>query len=833
MYRSIIISFVFVVGFGFLRPAFAQEPEFGRVVEYAAPDEYTLAGITVSGVKYLDEDVLISISGLEIGQKVTIPGDEITGVIKKFYEQGLFSDVKVSVTKFEGTNVFLDIYLQERPRLSKLEISGVSKSDKEDILEKISLRNGSQITDNLLSNTEKIIRDYYIEKGFYNTDVEMVMKDDTTYANRVSLNIQIDKNDKVKIEEIYITGNEAFPDKRLRRVMKNTKKRNLNFFKPSKYIKSDFKEDKESLITFYNEHGYRDAAILTDSIERVNEKRINLYMHLLEGDQYYFGDVTWVGNTKYPSEILNSVLGINKGDIYDQQLLDNRLQIEEDAVSSLYLDNGYLFFQVTPVEKNIENDTIDLEMRVYEGKQARIDEIIITGNTKTNEHVVRREIRTKPGELFSKSDIIRTVRELANLGHFDPEKIEPNPIPNQADGTVDLEYKLVERANDQLEVSGGWGAGMLVGTIGLRFSNFSASRIFDPKAWRPVPSGDGQTLSVRAQSNGKLYQSYNMTFVEPWFGGKKPNSFSVSLFYSKINRAERGGSFGQIFQPSDEYMIARGASVGLGRRLRWPDDFFTLYHELSYQNYKLNEYYSSFPFNNGTSHNLSFRTTLARNSVDQLIYPRRGSSFTLGLQLTPPYSLFQNKDFASMGPDKRYEFIEYHKWTFKADWYLKLIGNLVLATKSHFGFLGHYNNELGPSPFEGYDVGGDGMTGYNLVGRETIALRGYENSSLTPVVDGSRWGNIYNKYTLEMRYPISLNPQATVFALGFLEAGNAWYDFESFNPFLVKRSAGVGLRAFLPMFGLLGIDWGYGFDRTPGAAEVSGGQFHFVIGQQF
>jgi outer membrane protein insertion porin family len=466
-------------------------------------------------------------------------------------------------------------------------------------------------------------------------------------------------------------------------------------------------------------------------------------------------------------------------------------------------------------------------MRIYEGEQATINNIIITGNTKTNEHVVRREIRTKPGELFSKSDIIRTVRELSQLGHFDPEQITPNPIPDPVNGTVDIEYQLVERANDQLEISGGWGAGMLIGTIGLRFSNFSMRSVLDPKAWRPIPFGDGQTLSLRAQSNGKYYQSYNFSFIEPWFGGKKPNSLAVSVFHTKTNNSYT------IWDAGDRSMTISGGSIGLGRRLSWPDDFFTLYNEISFQKYKLNDWVGYFLFTDGISNNISFNTTLARKSVDQPIYPRRGSDFSLSLNLTPPYSAFTDKNYLEMDVNQKYEWIEYHKWKFKADIYTSLAGKLVLATRAHFGYLGHYNDDLGPSPFEGFDVGGDGMSGFNIYGYEVIALRGYGNGSLTPRINGLKSGNVYTRLSLELRYPITLNPGATVFALAFLEGGNAWYSIDQFNPFLVKRSAGVGVRAFLPMFGLLGIDWGYGFDPINGSYDQSRGQFHFSIGQQF
>lgn len=815
----------------------AQEPaENLKVIDYSYPKEYIIADVTVTGVEFLQKEVLISLSGLRVGNTITIPGEDITKVIKKFWDQGLFSAVQIAATKIESGKIWLEIQLRERPLMSGLTINGINKSETQDLNEKLNLRPGSQVTDDVLNNIKRIIKAHFIDKGFLNTEVHIRQEKDTVRVNYVKLFVDVDKNEKVKIEEIFFTGNENFTERRLRRVMKNTKKRDWNIFKGSKMIKADFKEDKASLLTFYNENGYRDAKILSDSISILNEKRINLYINIEEGNQYYVGDIEWIGNTIYPSEVLSQVFGVKKGDIYDQTIIDERLRLDEDAVNSLYLDNGYLFFQIDPVEISVENDTIDFEMRISEGKQAYINKIIIEGNTKTNEHVIRRELRTNPGDLFSKQDIIRSVRELATLGHFDPEQISPEPIPNQTDGTVDLKYTLVEKANDQLEVSGGWGMGMLVGTIGLRFSNFSIRNVFKANMWRPVPSGDGQTLSVRAQSNGKFYQAYNLSFIEPWFGGKKKNSFSVSFYHTIMNN-----SYYYYYSDRfnrDQYMKISGASIGLGRMLKWPDDWFSLYNEVSFQRYHLNEYTGYFLFSDGISNNLSFTTRLGRSSIDQPIYPRRGSSFTLGLQLTPPYSIINRaigneKDYVNMSQEEKYRWIEYHKWSFKADWYLSLAGNLVLYTRAHFGYLGHYNDDIGPSPFEGFDLGGDGLTGYNLYGRETIAQRGYENGSLTPVVNGNKSGNVYSKYTVELRYPFTLNPSATVFGLVFLEAGNAWYSIDQFNPFLVKRAAGVGLRAFLPMFGLLGIDWGYGFDDIPGKPSANKGQFHFTIGQQF
>jgi len=822
--------FIYIIFFAAASKLFSQDLDYDnmQVIDYANPQDYEIADISVSGVEFLQPMVLISISGLKVGNTIKVPGDDITKAIEKFWDQGLFADAKISATKIEDGKIYLDIYLKEQPRLSRLLVDGLKKGETEDLMEKLNVRTGSQVTKDLLINTERLIKDHFIEKGFFNTTVEIVQVKDTLRANSVRLYVTVDKNQRIKIDDVVFSGNEIFDDKKLRRILKNTKKVNLNIFKSSKFIANDYKEDKQKLISFYNENGYRDAQILGDSMIILGEeKRILLKVFLEEGNKYYFRNINWVGNTIYHSTLLNAVLGFGKGDVFDQSLLTERLEMDEDAVSSLYLDHGYLFFQVDPVEVKVEDDSIDFEMRVYEGKQATINNVIISGNTKTNEHVVRREIRTKPGQLFSKSDIIRTVRELAQLGHFDPEKIEPIPIPNPTDGTVDIEYKLVERANDQLEISGGWGAGMLVGTIGLRFSNFSAREIFNPKAWRPIPSGDGQTLSLRAQSNGKYYQSYNMTFIEPWFGGKKPNSLALSFFHTITNNSL------YLWDAGTSEMKITGASIGIGRRLRWPDDFFTLYNEISFQQYNLHNWTGYFQFSDGASNNLSFTTTLGRKSIDQLIYPRRGSDFSLSLQLTPPYSMFNDKNYLDISENERYQWIEYHKWLFKVDWYTSLAGNLVLATRAHFGYLGHYNDDLGPSPFEAFDVGGDGMSGYNIYGYDVIGLRGYENGSLTPRKDGLKSGNVYTRLFLELRYPITLNPSATVYVLGFLEGGNAWYSIDQFNPFLVRRAAGFGLRAFLPMFGLLGIDWGYGFDDIPGLPDANHSQFHFTIGQQF
>jgi outer membrane protein insertion porin family len=810
---------------------YAQEGE--GIVDYMAPEDYILDSISISGIKFLDSNALIGISGLRIGEEISIPGDKVTMAVRKLWEQGLFSDVRITISKIENDKVYLDIYLQERPRLSSLKLEGIKPSESQDLIEKIGLPNGSQVTDYVLNKTEKIIKDHYVDKGYLNTEVSFVQKDDPDRPNNVILTIKVDKKDKVKIAEIEFTGNNSFKASKLRHQMKGTKIRNWNFFRASKYISGKYEEDKDKLRQFYNDNGYKDFTILSDTVYPVSEKRLALRINVEEGEQYFLRDIKWVGNSIYPKQALDKALNIEKGTVYNQALIDKRLNLEEDAVSSLYLDHGYLFSRLTPVESNIEGDSIDLEVRIYEGDQAYMNNIVISGNTRTNEHVARRELYTLPGNLFSKDEIIRSVRQLGVLGHFDPEKINPQPVPDPTNGTVDLLYKLEERANDQFEISGGWGAGMLIGTIGVRFNNVAMRNFFKLKEWRPYPSGDGQSLSIRAQSNGRIYQSYNISFVEPWLGGKKPNTFNVSVYRSLMTNGQKRGESGR------QSMIIDGVAIGLGKRLEWPDDWFSLYGELSYQRYNLNNYnVYRFLFQNGSSNLLSFTARITRFSTSpNLIYPRSGSTFSLSLQATLPYSLISGRDFSNATDEEKYKWIEFHKWVFKADYYFPLSSNdkLVLNTKFAFGYLGYYNKDIGPSPFENFYLGGDGMTGYSLYGREVIALRGYTNGSLTPIDpnSGAPAGNVYSKITIELRYPVSLNPQATIYGLAFLEAGKAWAQLREYNPFRLNRSAGVGIRANLPMFGLLGIDWGYGFDAIPGNPEANKSQFHFVIGQQF
>ncbi len=823
--------------------AIAQQTDtiYNPTVNYANPKKYELAGVTVTGVKHLDNNVLIQLSGLRVGHYIELPGEKITKAIKKLNKQELFSYIQISATKIVGNKLWLNIYLQELPRLAKVNLLGTSKNEtkklKKDQLK--NLQQGVQVTDFMIANIKTVIENYFKAKGFYNTKVLVVQRDNPNISNSVDLDIHVNRHDKIKIKNIFITGNKDFKSKKIKKWIKKSKeKRFKHFLKSSKYIKSRWDEDLVGLIEKYNEKGYRDAIIVSDSVEQISPDRVNLHLKIKEGRQYFFNKITWVGNTVYPKFYLDKVLKIKKGSVYNRTYLEERLNTDEDAVSNQYLDHGYLFFNINPVETVVGKDSINIEMRLVEGQQARINRVNIKGNNKTHEHVARRELYTYPGELFSKSDIIRSIRELAQLGHFDPEKIHPDIQPHPENGTVDITYELTERSNDQVELSGGWGAGMIIGTVGLRFSNFSIRNIFNKEAWDPLPTGDGQTLSLRAQTNGSYYNSYSLSFTEPWLGGKKPKSLSVSLYYQKQTGYNRRYNYYQSM--ANNYDTNRsqkifGVSVGLGRRLKWPDNFFTLYNDVSYQNYSLKNW-SYYLIANGTSNNLSFTTTLSRSSIDNPLYTRSGSDFSLMFKFTPPYSLFEDINYARTIDKVKYKWIEYYKWVFKGKMYNPLLASnnkLVLYTGAEFGYLGYYDKNK-RSPFEGFELGGDGMSGYSMYGSDNIGLRGYENGSLTPLQPNGRrkGGNIYTKLTAEVRYPISLAQSATIYALAFVEAGNAWYDFEDYQPFNLKRSAGVGLRIFLPMFGLMGIDWGYGFDEgnRPG---VNGGQFHFVIGKQF
>lgn len=829
--------------------AFTTLPSFGQIVfdgnaevRYSDPKEYTIGGITVEGVRNLDANAIILLSGLSVGDKVVVPGDRIANAIRSLWKQNLFADIKIKATKIQGKTIFLAIQLEERERLSRFQFSGVGKSEADNIRDIIQLYSGKIVTENLKINTKNHVRNYFIDKGFHYVNVDITQEKDTAINNSVILKIAVDKGQRTKINDIVFHGNESLKAGKLRRSMKDTKvKKWYRLFSRSKFNQTAYKRDKDGVIAKYNEQGFRDASLTSDTVYAHDEKTLNIEITLEEGNKYYFRSINWVGNTKYTSEYLSKILGIKKGDIYNQATLESRLFMDPAGrdVTSLYMDDGYLFFQVEPVEVLVENDSIDFEMRIIEGKQARVNRIFIRGNTKTNDHVILREIRVKPGDLFSRTAIIRTQRELAQLGYFDPEKLAVNPIPNPNDGTVDIEFVVEERPSDQIELSGGWGAGRIVGTLGLSFNNFSVKNFFKKGAWDPLPSGDGQRLSIRAQSNGTFFQSYNISFTEPWLGGRKPNSFSVTGYRSIQSNGERRfiKQDGEKIENPDRRDIAiTGVSVGLGKRLKWPDDYFTSYKEISYQHYDLNNFNSVFSFSDGVSNNVSFRYTLSRNSVNKPIFPDRGSQLTLTAKITPPFSMFDNvDDYSQLTDQEKFRWIEYHKWKFTSSWFTPLSSGkkkLVLNTRVGFGFLGLYNRDLGLSPFERFYLGGSALTGFNLDGREIVALRGYDDLSVSP----STGGIIISKYTMELRYPLSLNPQATIFMLAFGEAGNTWNAFKEYNPFQVKRSAGVGIRIFLPMFGLMGLDYGLGFDEldnTPGFQPFSvtrQGQFHFTIG---
>lgn len=820
-------------------------------VYYSTPKTYVIAGIDVTGIgDHYDPETLIQLSGLRVGSEIKIPGDQITKAIKRLYAHGLFSDVAIYVDRLEGKNAYLNLNLTERHKLSRINYIGIKKSEENKIKEKVNPLPGTQVTDNMISNLQNIIEKYFKEKGYYNIDIKVLQRDDPQNENFVILDVTAERKNKIKVKDVIITGNKDVKDGKLKAAMKKTKEKSLrNFFKSAKYIEANYEDDKYNLLDKYNELGYRDAAIVADSVVQISPKRVKVYIDVNEGNKYYFNNITWVGNTVKDSEYLSRLLNIKKGDVYNKKYFEERLRTEDDAVANaVYLNNGYLFFNAMPIETVVGNDSINVEIRLMEGPQATINRVIIKGNDRTHEHVIRRELYTYPGELFSREDIIRSIRELANLGHFDPEQITPTPLPNQETGTVDLEYKVVEKANDKIEISGGWGAGMIIGSVGLTFTNFSMRNIFNWESYRPLPQGDGQTLSLKAQTNGKYYTSFSVSFREPWLGGKKPNSLSVSAYYSRqtgysssyYNSYYVHGNRASDMYDSDQLMTTFGISAGLGRRITWPDDYFTLYTELSYQRYTLKNW-PYYIMSNGNSNNLSFAVSLRRSSIDNPLYTRRGSDIGLTLTFTPPYSLFTDENYgsANMKDRDKYRWIEFHKWKFNGKVFMPLDNKqkLVLYTGIQFGYLGYFDKDK-RSPFEGFEMGGDGMSGYSLYGREYIGLRGYENGSLTNagssfLAPNASDASLYTKLTMEIRYPISLAQSATIYALAFLEAGNSWYELKDFEPFNLYRSAGVGLRVFLPMFGLLGIDWGYGFDKVPGRPGAAGSQIHFVLGQEF
>ena len=836
------------------------------VIEYTMQRKtYEIADIQVSGADSYEDFVLIGFSGLAVGDKIEVPGDQITKSLKRFWKQGLFSDVKFKATKIEGDKIWLEIALVQRPRVSEIVYNGLRKTEQEDIEIKVGIKQGGQMTPDLSDRAKKIITKYLEEKGFYHTEVQVLQFDDLSKPGYVKVAVNVDKKDKTRVGQLFVTGNQALTHTQINRAMKKTNDNNIiNIFRTKKFVESEFENDKKLVIEKYNEIGYRDAQIIADSVVQspLDSTRVDVYLTIEEGNKYVFGDITWVGNTVYPYDYLDAVLGIKKGDTYNLKELNKRLNEDDDAVAKLYTDQGYLFFNVTPVEVKINNDSIDFEMRMYEGKPATINQINIVGNTRVYEHVVRRELYTKPGQLYSQSDIMRSLRELAQMGHFDQEKLVPDIQPNPEDGTVDITYQLETKSSDQIEFSLGWGATGLVGSLGLKFTNFAIQNLFNPKSYRIVPQGEGQTFSINARTNGRYYTSASISFLEPWLGGKRPNSLSASIFFATqsgysdryyqayenlynnyyYSYAYSGNSdYLQQLQESEydpeKYLRTFGVSVGYGKRLSWPDDYFSFYGELSYQLYMMKDW----PYmilTDGNSHNFALNLQLSRSSIDNPIYTRRGSQFTLGLKITPPYSLIKgttDQQFAQMTTSEKYNLLEYHKWKFSGKVFTPLTpdAKLILMTRAEFGYLGHYNRNA-KSPFESFYMGGDGMSSYSSYSTEYISMRGYQSGSLTPYDPsvGRNMGYVYNKFTMELRYPISLEQNATIWALAFVEAGNCFADIKDYNLFNLKRSAGVGVRLFLPMFGLMGIDWGWGFDPINGSNQYGGSQFHFVLGQE-
>ena len=798
---------------------------------FVKDNSYELGGISVKGLRKFEEETVKVYTGLLVGQEIKLPGDKLTSAIKKLYETKQFSNVDVYIVAIDGNTAYLEFEVEELPQLNNIKITGVKESKAKELQKDAELKKGAMVTDNLIVTTTNYFKKKYQEKGFLKTKVTLDTKPDTAEVNSVNMLVHIDKGDKIKIKNIHFNGNEALADKKLRKALKNTKKAVIGrFWKGSKYIEADFQEDLEKLVEVYSEKGHRDARVLNHQITWNPDNTLSINIDVEEGKKYVFGDIKFLGNSKYTDEQLQRILRIEKGDTYNGKVLKERVtgdgSPDSEDIASVYQNNGYLFSRVMPVETRVNNDSIDVEIRIYEDQQTKIKKVTVNGNDRTNDHVVYRQIRTKPGYLYSKADIIRTIREIGQLGFFDAEAITPDIKPNYSDKTVDIDYTVAEKGSSQIELQGGYGGGSFIGTLGLSFNNFSTRNIFNKKAYRPLPMGDGQTLSLRLQKS-RYYTTSSFTFVEPWLGGKKPQSLSFSIYNSKqfrydyyTNRVDK-----------DQRLNIVGASIGLGKRLKWPDDYFTLSQSVSYQLYDIQDYpISTFSFSNGSSNNLAYNISLGRSSAGpNPIFPKTGSDFTIGAKLTIPYSLLNNKDYDTLEDKEKYKWLEYYKAYFKGKWYTPLTNNLVIMSNAEFGFLGSYNNKLGDSPFERYYVGGDGMASYQLDGRETIALRGYENGQLSSI-DG---GTIYNKFQLELRYPITLKPSASIYALGFLEAGNSYDGFKNFNPFQLKRSAGLGLRIFMPAFGLLGIDFAHGFDTLPGTTEKSGWQTHFIIGQQF
>ena len=842
------------------------------------PKSYEIAGIRVEGINHVDDYIIIANSGLSIGERVEVPGAILTAATKRLWRQGLYSSVKITAEKIAGDKIWLLISLKQQPRLSELRFNGVKGGEKKDILERLGMVSGQQITPNIVARATQIIKSYYDNKGFKNADVHINQVNDLSKDNQVFLDIDVNKNSKVKVHKIYVSGNEVLSDSKVKRAMKKTNEKNdlLKIFSQKKFVESDYKDDKNRIIEKYNSLGYRDARIVSDSVVKYDENTVDVFIDVEEGNKYYISDINWVGNTVYPTDILNNILGIYPGDVYNQPLLEKRLREDDDAVSNLYYDNGYLFFELIPIEENIKGDSIALQLRVMEGPQATINKVVINGNDQLFEKVVRRELRVRPGDLFSKSDLMRSAREIATTGHFNPETMDVKPEPNENDGTVDIVFNLESKANDKVQLSFGWGQTGVTGQVSLSFSNFSIKNLFNPGSYRGIiPRGDGQTFSISAQTNAKYYQSYSISFFDPWFGGKRPNALSFSVDYSRstginssfynnswmnngyYNSLYYGGSYNynntgyyyqNAYDPNKVLQMA-GVSLGFGTRLTWPDDYFQFQASLSYRWYYLKNWEYLYYMNNGISNSLMLGLSLSRTSIDQPIYPRRGSQFNLDVTLTPPASWFSgHKDWERLAKEsartntnseqreaaakEMYKWIEYWKVKFRGRTYTPLTDpegswTLVLMTRADFGLLGSWNKFF-KTPFETFYFGGDGMSGSYTYATETIAMRGYENGQFTP------WGYegyAFGRFGMELHFPFMLQPSTTIYALAFAEAGNCWTSVKDFSPFNLKRSAGVGVRVYLSMLGMLGIDWGYGFDKVWGTR--GGSQLHFVLGQEF
>ncbi len=878
-YKSIFLAIIF--GAAASIAAAAQQVAdtiFNPPIVYGAlPRVYEIAGISVSGAPNYDDSTVLGYAGLKTGDRMAIPGDDLTDAVKRLMRHGLFSQVQVKVLKTAGDKAWIELALRTQPRISKVNYLGMKKSDRDDIQEKLQLMKGNQITQNIVNRAEAIIRQHYKQKGYGNADVKITLHEDLSAPNEMIVDIAVNRHDKVKVHKIYLDGNEVLSDSKLKRTIKKTNEKNniLKLFSQKKFVESDYEDDLNRILEKYNELGYRDARIVADSVVPYDEKTVDVHIKLDEGHRYYIKDISWVGNTVYPPDMLAAYLDMKPGDVYNQKHMNKRLTEDDDAVSNLYMDNGYLFFDLVPIEREVKGDSISLEMRVTEGPQARINNVIINGNDRLYEKVIRRELRVKPGQLFSKADLMRSAREIAQTGHFNPENMDILPEPNQENGTVDILFNLESKANDQIEFSLGWGQTGIIGKLSLKFTNFSIKNLFYPSTYRGIiPQGEGQTFTISAQTNARYYQAYSVSFLDPWFGGKRPNSLSVSAYYSRqtgvnssyynstwANSAYNYGYYGgygyggygygnnyynDYYQNSyqnsydpNKVLQMVGVNVGFGKRLKWPDDYFTFTAELGYNWYYLKNWDYLYYMNNGTSNALVLGLTLARNSIDNPLYTREGSTFSLNFQITPPASLFGKRDWKKLSEENTveskkqlYRWIEYWKLRFKSRTYTPLYNangtyTPVLMTRADFGLLGSYNKYL-KSPFETFYVGGDGMSGSYTYATETIALRGYDNGQLTP---WGREGYAYSRLGLEVHFPLMLQPSTTIYALAFAEGGNAWTSVKKFNPFDMKRSAGVGARIYLPMVGMMGIDWAYGFDRVNG--EKGGSHFHFILGQEF